>query len=58
MGNINFKSIIFCLAVGVGVGYLATRFLGKSLGFSPYLITIIAAFAPFFTGSMTFKKDD
>ena len=58
MKRLNFIPIFVCLIAGLTMGYLATRFLGQSLGFSPFLITIPAAFAPFFTGQMKFKKDN
>ena len=52
------KPVLICLLVGLGMGFFATHLLGQGLGSSPYLISIPAAFAPFFTGAFKLKKDD
>ena len=51
------KNIAICLIVGLAMGFIATQLgLDKVIGFSPYTITIPAAFAPFFTGTFKLKN--
>ena len=52
------KNIVICLIVGLVMGFIATQ-LGaeRIIGFSPFAITIPAAFAPFFTGAFKTKKN-
>ena len=52
------KKIAICLIVGLAMGFIATQLgFADKVGFSPYGITILAAFAPFFTGAWKIKKD-
>ena len=50
------RSAALCLLVGLAMGALATVLLRDVIGFSPFIITIPAAFAPFVTDSLR-RKD-
>ena len=52
------KPFILCLVVGLLMGFITSFFAKELIGFSPYTITIPAAFAPFFLGQIKRKKED
>jgi len=52
------KLFILCLIVGLVMGFAASFVSERFFDFSPYFITIPAAFVPFFTGSITIRKED
>ena len=57
MKHQNIKTFIACLIVGLIMGFLATLLsLDMVIGFSPYAISIPAAFSPYFVGNIRKSK--
>ena len=52
------RPFILCLVVGLLMGFIASILAKELIDFSPYTITIPAAFAPFFLGQIKRKKEN